>query len=122
MNSTTEGLADSKDKAPAACSTEHILEIVDLLGRRIMMGVGFAGLLVALAIYWQPAPKHWEAFVANGEIIRVNTRNGSIVACNAERCMQVLKSGQRLQRFPEGRLFEGQAAAAQLPPPAQQKR
>ena len=104
---------------PAPLAGDQTLGVLDMFGKRLMIGLALAGALPAIALYAQPQPKHFEAFVANGEVIRVNTRTGTIVACNAERCMQVLERGQKLKEFPEGRLFAPEAPAAPaLPSPA----
>jgi hypothetical protein len=101
-----------------AVATERMPDIIDLFGRRLMIGLALAGALPALAIWARPEPKHFEAFVANGELIRVNTRTGTIVACNTERCMQVLERGQKLQSRSKGALFQAPAATAPaLAPP-----
>ena len=93
-------------------ASERTLDILDLLGRRLMIGLALAGGLPALAIWSRPEPKHFEAFEANGEVIRVNTRTGTITACNARRCMLVLERGQKLQGFAKGGLFGASAPAA----------
>lgn len=116
----TRDEASGRASAAAGWAGERTLEIVDLLGRRLMIGLALAGGLPALAIYARAEPKHFEAFVAGGEVIRINQRTGTIVACNPTRCMQVLERGQRLQEHPKGGLFQSQApsSATALPAPA----
>ncbi len=103
---------ESSQSAAATGSTgpdnsESIAELVDRISKRIVIAVVAAGALVAMAIYWRPAPTHFEAFVAGGEVFRINTKTGTIIACNAARCMTVVKRGRHLVGAKEGRLFQG---------------
>ena len=115
--SAREHSRTSPPPAPPAAN-EQTLGVLDMFGKRLMIGLALAGALPAIAIYARPQPKHFEAFVAGGEVIRVNTRTGTIVACNAERCMQVLERGQKLKKFSEGGLLAPQAPAAPALPSA----
>ena len=81
-------------------SRSLLTETLDLLGRRIGGALVLAGALVGIGLYTgggggDEAPKY-QAFAADGEVFRVNTENGTIIACNATRCMRILARGQEL--------------------------
>ena len=96
---------------------------LDMLGRRIGGAIVLAGALIGLGIYWSAdtteAPTY-QAFAADGEVFRVNTDSGSIIACNATRCTQILRRGQDLAEDQGNTLFRV-PPAAQLPAPAPQQ-
>jgi hypothetical protein len=102
-----------------------MMEGIDQLSRRLSGALVIAGGLVALGIYSASgggdAPKY-QAFAADGEVFRVNTESGTIIACNAARCMRILERGQELAEDQGNTLFKVPAPpaqpAAQLPPPA----
>jgi len=80
-----------------------------------------AAALIALAIYARPAPPRYQAVVGDGKVVRIDTRSGTMIACEAERCFRILKSGQILDRNPRRAALPKQepAAAPQaLPAPA----
>ena len=117
MDGTGDRMATGRQGEERA--SERTLDVLDLFGRRLMIGLALAGGLPALAIWAQPEPRHFEAFVANGEVFRINTQTGTITACNAQRCMLVLEKGQKLQSYSKGGLFQAPAPAAPaLSPPA----
>jgi hypothetical protein len=97
--------------APTAAS---LPEWADKASKRVATAVMIAGAVIGMAIYWRPAPTHFEAFVAGGEVFRVNTKTGTVIACNGTRCMTVVQRGRRLVGSKEGRLFQGQASQPQL--------
>lgn len=105
-------------------SAQSFADLADRISKRVATAIVIAGAMVGLAIYWKPAPSHFEAFAAGGEVFRINNKSGTILACNAARCMTVVQRGQRLMSYKEGRLFQAQPAAAparqepRLPPPA----
>jgi hypothetical protein len=95
------------DEAPLALD-----EIVDRAGRRVASALVAAGALIGLAIYWQPAPPRYQA-VANGtEVLRIDTRKGTILSCTGDRCYTVVRHGQHLDSGPPASLPK---PAAQLP-------
>ena len=101
---------------------------LDMLGRRIGGALVLAGALIGVGIYWSgdttEAPEY-QAFAADGEVFRLNLDSGSIIACNAERCTQILRPGEELAENQRDTLFKsppGQSAPApQLPAPAGQQ-
>lgn len=86
---------------PAPGEREPTLnEILDLAMRRMAAALVIAGGVVALAIYARPSPARFEAFATPSGIVRIDTRNGKMIACEAGRCMTVLERHQRLAPNP----------------------
>ena len=91
-------------------------ELVDMVMRRIVTALVIAAALIALAIYARPAPPRFQAVAApDGRILRIDTRSGTILACEGRRCMRVVQRGQSLVR-------ELPAKALPAPAPATQPR
>ena len=105
-----------------------LMGALDMLGRRLGGAIVLAGALIGVGIYWSgdttEAPDY-QAFAADGEVFRLNTDSGSIIACNAERCTQILRRGQDLAEGQGNTLFRvpptPSEPAAQLPAPASQQ-
>lgn len=105
-----------------------LMSALDMLGRRIGGALVLAGALIGVGIYWSgdttEAPEY-QGFAADGEVFRLNLDSGSIIACNADRCTQILRPGQDLEDNEGNTLFRvppGPAApATQLSPPAPQQ-
>jgi hypothetical protein len=123
-------LDDELERADAARpgTRADIMEAVDQLSRRLSGALVIAGGLIALGIYsasggGDEAPKY-QAIAADGEVFRLNTESGTLIACNGNRCMRVLERGQDLAEGQSNTLFKSPAAlaapAAQLPAPAPQ--
>ena len=79
-------------------------DIVEIAARKIVTAIVIAGGLVALAIYFRPSPPRYQAAVGDGRIVRIDTRSGSVIACEGTRCYRILRRGQDL---------DDRAAAAQ---------
>jgi hypothetical protein len=100
-------------------------EALDQISRRISGALMLAGGLIGLGLYAssgsQEAPEY-QIYAADGEVFRLNLDSGSIIACNAQRCMQVLKPGQDLAEDQRNTLFTvppaQQLPAGQPPAPA----
>ena len=75
-------------------------EVVDSAVRRIVTGMVIAGAAIALALYSRPGPPRYQAFAAEGAIVRVDMRRGTVIACEGRRCYTVVRRGQRLERDP----------------------
>jgi hypothetical protein len=54
--------------------------------RMIAVAIAMAGALIALAIYWRPGPARYQAVTVGDQVVRLNTRSGSMVACNVQKC------------------------------------
>jgi hypothetical protein len=73
-------------------------EAVDRIGTRLSSAVVIAAALIGLAIYARPSPPRYE-MVANGaEVLRIDTRKGTILSCTGGHCYTVVKHGQHLER------------------------
>ena len=115
------GRSGTRDRGPV-----DMLGALDMLGRRIGGALVLGGALIGIGLYWggdtTEAPDY-QAFAADGEVFRLNLDSGSIIACNAERCTQILRPGQDLAEDQGDTLFKTppSAPAAQLPAPASQQ-
>lgn len=103
-------LAAAAERRPAEPT---LAEIADSALRKVVTAIVIAGGIVGLAIYARPAPPRYQAAVGDGRIVRIDTRNGTVIACEAGHCAIVLRRGQRLERqLPKA------APPAALPAPA----
>lgn len=89
-----------------------LAELVDNVLRKLVTAIVIAGAIIALAIYARPAPPRYQAAVGDGKIVRIDTRNGTVIACEGDRCATVLRRGQHLERH------LSTPAPAALPAPA----
>lgn len=103
-------------------------EAADLLSRRLSGAIVLAGGLIAFGLYSGGSgqePATYQAFAAGGEVFRLNTDSGTIIACNATRCTRILQRGQDLAEGQGNTLFKTPLAPAlpapQTPPPAVQQ-
>lgn len=103
-------------------------QLVEMLGRRVSGAIVLAGALIGIGIYAGgdevEAPKY-HAFAADGEVFRLNTESGTVIACNANRCTRILERGQDLAEDGGNTLFRSPPAvpapAPQPAAPAQQQ-
>ena len=111
---------DLDDDEPRTGFRSELMESVDLISRKLGAAIMIAGGLIGAGIYFSgggdEAPTY-QAFAADGEVFRVNTDNGRIIACNANRCTQILEHGQDLAEDQANTLFKSPPA---LPAPASQ--
>jgi len=91
-------------------------EIVDRAGRRIATALVVAGALIGLAIYWQPPPPRYQMIASGSQVLRIDTRRGSIIACEDGQCGIVVRRGQHLSSRPPASLPKP-AAPALVPAP-----
>ena len=91
-------------------------EAIDGAVRKITTGLVIAGALIGLGIYARPGPPRFDAFAFGNQIIRVDGRTGTIIACEGQQtCQLVLKRGQSLQRIPRTNAALPKPAATPLP-------
>jgi hypothetical protein len=90
-------------------------EIVDRAGRRVASALVAAGALVGLAIYWQPAPPRYQMVASGNQVLRIDTRKGTIIGCEAEECATILHHGQHLSSH---LTIDAPSRPAALPAPA----
>lgn len=75
-------------------------DIVEIAARKLVTAIVIAGGLIALAIYFRPSPPRYQAAVGDGRIVRIDTKSGSVIACEGTRCYRVLRRGQELDDPP----------------------
>lgn len=94
-------------------------EVIETGIRRATTAVVIASGIIGLAIYARPAPPRFDAFAVGSQIVRVDTRTGSIIRCEDGRtCELILRRGQKLTRPSRSAALPKPAAA--IPPPAAQ--
>jgi len=106
----------SMTERPEHSREPALAELVDNVLRKLVTAIVIAGAIIAIAIYARPAPPRYQVAVGDGKIVRIDTRNGTVIACEAERCATVLRRGQHLERH----LATPAPAPAALPAPAPQ--
>ena len=98
---------ESSETAKSALAEgRDLADIADRASKRITTAILIAGAMIGLAIYWKPAPTHFEAFSADGQVYRVNNKTGTVLACNQAGCRTVVRRGQRLIDQPKRGVFE----------------
>jgi hypothetical protein len=90
-------------------------EAIDGAVRKITTGIVIAGGLIGLGIYAHPEPR-FDAFAFGNQIIRVDGRSGTIIACEGtQTCQLVLRKGQRLERIKRTNALPAPKAPTPLP-------
>lgn len=93
-------------------------DALDSAVRRIVTAVVIGCGVIALGIYSRPGPPRYQVIAAEGQIVRIDTRSGTVIACEGRTCMTVVRRGQRLHReLPS--MAPAPAPRAALPAPAQ---
>jgi hypothetical protein len=77
-----------------------LADIVENAARKLVTSIVIAGGLIALALYFQPSPPRYQAAVGDGRVVRVDTRSGTVIACEGDHCYRVLHRGQELDDAP----------------------
>ncbi|HEX8621849.1 MAG TPA: hypothetical protein VF718_07740 [Allosphingosinicella sp.] len=109
-------MTDKRFDPPEAEPPLSLSETVDMAIRRLSTAFVVAGAIVGLAVYARPGPPRFEAVVDGDRIVRIDTRKGTIISCQAQQtCQLILKSGQRLSRI---KRTDAPAAPRALPAPA----
>jgi hypothetical protein len=69
--------------------------------RQAAVTLGVSIVVAAIFIGWSlpdaPRPQKYEAFVVDNKIVRLDTREGHIVACDFSRCVRILGNGKNVQ-------------------------
>lgn len=78
-------------------SEQTVGDVVENAVRKIVTAIVVAGGFVALAIYFQAPPPRYQAAVGDGRVVRIDTKSGTVIACDAQGCAIVLRRGQRLE-------------------------
>ena len=96
---------EASNATPQA-ETHSLADIADRASKRLTTAILVAGAMIGLAIYWKPAPTHFEAFAADGQVYRVNNKTGTVLGCNQAGCRTIVRRGQRLLDKPKAGMFE----------------
>ncbi|HYG48917.1 MAG TPA: hypothetical protein VD846_13375 [Allosphingosinicella sp.] len=108
----TDNRFDPSDPAPRGAM---LGEAIDGAVRKITTGIVIAGALIGLGIYAHPEPR-FDAFAFGDQIVRVDGKTGTIIACEGTRtCQLVLRKGQRLDRIKRTSALPKPAPATPLP-------
>ncbi|HEX8061914.1 MAG TPA: hypothetical protein VF535_01730 [Allosphingosinicella sp.] len=93
-------MADNRfDRSEELARSTKLGEAIDGAVGRITTGIVIAGAIVGLAVYARPAPPRFDAFAFGDQIVRVDGKTGTIIACQGEQtCRLILRKGQRLTR------------------------
>ncbi|HYJ81790.1 MAG TPA: hypothetical protein VEW26_02975 [Allosphingosinicella sp.] len=93
----TDHRFDPSDPAPRSAM---LGEAIDAAVGKITTGIVIAGAIVGLAVYARPGPPRFDAFAFGDQIVRVDGKTGTIIACEGERtCQLILRKGQRLTKI-----------------------
>jgi hypothetical protein len=106
---------DPDPRAPARdrpSPEPSLAELADAVLRKLVTVIVIAAAIIAIAIYARPGPPRFQVAVGDGRIVRIDTRNGTVIACEAGVCATVLRRGHRL-----GRSLPPRPAPAALPAP-----
>ena len=107
---------DRFDSSASASRSTMLGEAIDGAVGKITTGIVIAGAIVGLAVYARPGPPRYDAFAFGNQIVRVDSRTGTIIACEAQQtCQLVLRKGQRLTRIKRTDALPKPAAATPLP-------
>lgn len=94
----TDNRFDPSDPGPRG---PMLGEAIDAAVGKIVTGIVLAGAIVGLAVYARPGPPRFDAFAFGDQIVRIDGKTGTIIACEGQStCRLILRKGQRLQRVP----------------------
>jgi hypothetical protein len=72
---------------------EPIRQAAITLGVSIVVAAAFIG----WSLPGTPRPQNYEAYVVDNKIVRLDTREGHLVACDFRRCVRILGNGKEVQ-------------------------
>lgn len=93
---------------------------IERAARTVAAGLVIAAAIVGIAISSRPSPPHYQAFALGDRIVRVDTKTGSIMSCEGQKCTSILRHGQHIELHTTFG-SEKPAAAPALPAPAPAK-
>jgi hypothetical protein len=64
---------------------------------RVPAAILGGAIIIAAALLWTTNDQRYQGFAVEGEIYRLNTRTGEVIACNGELCMQMVDSDEYVQ-------------------------
>ena len=99
---------------------EPIRQAAITLGVSIVVAAAFIG----WSLPGTPRPQNYEGFVVGNKIVRLDTREGHIVACDFSRCVRILGNGKNVEPNSAPGLIASsdaapQPAQARIPEPAE---
>ena len=99
---------------------EPIRQAAVTLGVSIVVAAAFIG----WSLPSSSRPQKYEAFVVDNKIVRLDTREGHIVACDFSRCVRILGNGKNVEPNSAPGLVASSDAAAEarqmtIPAPAE---
>ena len=86
-------------------------DMVELIGKRLTTGLVLAAGIVGLAIYARPGPPRYQIVSDGAQVVRVDTRNGSMISCSPAGCVSLHRPGGKIER-------KGKLPAAAVPAPS----
>ncbi|HEX5182408.1 MAG TPA: hypothetical protein VFW19_04550 [Allosphingosinicella sp.] len=104
---------DTAAEAPA--------DLIEHSIRLVAIAIALAGAFIALAIYWRPGPPRYQVVAMGDQVVRLNTKTGSMVACNVDGCGMVIHESRGIDENEGHALLpprEAPAARAALPAPS----
>lgn len=123
-----ERYASRSASARSGGSGSGSTDLMDMLGRRISGALLGAGAMIAIGLFaggdggTEIEAPTYQAFAADGEVFRLNTDSGTLIACSATApCRIVLQRGQDLAEDQNGTLFKSPAGQLPAPAPAPQQ-
>lgn len=84
--------------------------------RMIAIAIAMAGAMIALALYWRPPPPRYQVVTIGDQVVRLNTRSGTMVACNVQKCGFVIHESDGIDENRGYALLPPTAPAAQPAP------
>ena len=115
------------DTEPGRSSGSSLEEMAELIGKRITTGLVLAAGIVGLAIYARPGPPRYQIVTQGNQVVRIDTRSGSMISCGTGGCYRIHKPGGRIQAgskapapAPAALPAPAAKAAEASPPPAPQ--
>jgi hypothetical protein len=75
-------------------------EAVDRIGTRLSSAVVIGAALIGLAIWARPSPPRFQVAANGGEVLRIDTRKGTIISCAGGHCYTIVRHGQHLDPGP----------------------
>jgi hypothetical protein len=88
-------------------------DVIESAVRKIVTAIVIAGGLIAVGLYSQAGPPRYQVIAADGRVFRINTKSGTVIGCEGDRCAIVLRHGQEL----EDNLGPAPAPRQLAPPP-----
>ncbi len=74
-----------------------LVELADGAVRKIVTGIVIAGAAIALAVYARPSPPRYQVAATETGIVRIDTKSGTVIGCEAGVCRTIVRRGQHLE-------------------------